>query len=115
MDDLLKQERTFIELLESSISPVERKQAEDQLDAVRERIESTTAPMDAVYSYIDGHDSKISWKRIFSGDGFTNAQMLVSSLMDSNSPLKSILLYHGVGVGKTCAAIAGASSYKNDK
>ena len=115
MDDLLKQERTHIDVLESSLSPVERKQKEEELDNIRERIESKSAPMDAIYSYISDHDSKISWKRLFSGDGFTNAQLLVSSLMNEKSPLKSILLYHGVGVGKTCAAIAGASSYKNDK
>ena len=118
MNDLLQQERTLLSQIESSFTSTddeERKRYETQLDTVRESIESYTSPMDIVSTYLSHHESTNSWKRIYRGKGFTNAQSLIATLMDRTSPLKSILLYHGVGVGKTCAAIAAASSYKDSK
>ena len=38
-------------------------------------------------------------------DFFTH-QKLVKDYMHSGNPYKGLLLYHGLGVGKTCAAIA---------
>ena len=40
-------------------------------------------------------------------------QRFVSRFLSAQSPYNSALLYHGVGVGKTCAAISIAESYLN--
>jgi len=41
-------------------------------------------------------------------------QRFVSRLLSPRTPYNSALLYHGVGVGKTCAAITVAESYLRD-
>ena len=41
----------------------------------------------------------------------TAVQRFVSRLLSPQTPYKSALLYHGVGVGKTCAAISIAEGY----
>jgi superfamily II DNA or RNA helicase len=42
-------------------------------------------------------------------------QEFVGKFMDYTSPYKSIMLYHGLGSGKTCSSIAIAEGIKNDK
>ena len=39
-------------------------------------------------------------------------QALLSSLMHPNTPYKGMLVYHGLGTGKTCAAFAVAENFK---
>lgn len=116
MDERIKREQTLLATLESVLTPDVRKRTERELDAVREAIEENASygPMDAIVSYVKSHTNYESWKKAYTGKGFTNAQYLVSSLMHASSALRSLLLYHGVGVGKTCAAIAAASSYKGN-
>lgn len=41
----------------------------------------------------------------------TNNQIFVKNFISPNTPYNSILLYHGVGVGKTCAAISIAEQF----
>lgn len=41
----------------------------------------------------------------------TPVQRFVANLMNPRTPYMSMLLYHGVGVGKTCAAIQAAEAY----
>jgi hypothetical protein len=41
----------------------------------------------------------------------TPVQRFVANFMHPNTPYMSMLLYHGVGVGKTCAAIQAAEAY----
>lgn len=38
-------------------------------------------------------------------------QRLVKDFMEFNSPFRGMLLYHGLGVGKTCASIAAAEGF----
>ncbi len=47
------------------------------------------------------------------GPGFevTPVQRFVATFMHPRTPYRSMLLYHGVGVGKTCAAIQAAEAY----
>ena len=47
-------------------------------------------------------------------DLFTT-QKIVRDYMNVNSPYRGILLYHGLGVGKTCASIAIAESNKENR
>ena len=44
-----------------------------------------------------------------------NYQKLLKNFMSINSPYKGILLYHGLGSGKTCTSITIAENLKNDK
>lgn len=44
----------------------------------------------------------------------TPVQRFVSRLLSPRTPYNSALLFHGVGVGKTCAAITAAESYLRD-
>ena len=115
MDDRLKREDILVTELESGGEDRSSKQTE--LDSLREDIEreSSVHPMDFIYTYLKDHETKRGWQKAYNGKGFTNAQFLVSSLMSPSSPLRSLLLYHGVGVGKTCAAIAAASNYQGSK
>ena len=48
-----------------------------------------------------------------SGPGFevTPVQRFVATFLHPRTPYRSMLLYHGVGVGKTCAAIQAAEAY----
>ena len=42
-------------------------------------------------------------------------QKLVRDYLQSSSPYRGLLLYHGLGVGKTCASIAIAEGFRNDR
>lgn len=42
---------------------------------------------------------------------YTSAQKFVSQFMSPNTPYNGMLLYHGVGVGKTCSAVLAAESF----
>ena len=42
---------------------------------------------------------------------YTSAQKFVSQFMSPNTPYNGMLLYHGVGVGKTCSAILTAETF----
>ena len=44
---------------------------------------------------------------------FSQHQVLLSKLMNQNTPYTALLLYHNVGTGKTIAAIAIAEGLKN--
>lgn len=41
----------------------------------------------------------------------TSVQQFVGKIMSPETPYNSLLLYHGVGVGKTCAAITASEAY----
>ena len=43
----------------------------------------------------------------------TESQKFVKNYISHNTPYNGILLWHGVGVGKTCAAISIAENFKN--
>ena len=42
----------------------------------------------------------------------TETQVLLSNFINPNTPYRGILIYHGTGVGKTCAAVAIAEKFK---
>ena len=42
----------------------------------------------------------------------TNMQKLIGNYMSANTPYNGVLLWHGVGVGKTCAALTAAENYR---
>ena len=42
---------------------------------------------------------------------YTSTQKFVSQFMSPNTPYNGMLLYHGVGVGKTCTAVLAAESF----
>lgn len=48
------------------------------------------------------------------GDNFklSDTQNLLSNFINPNTPYRGLLLYHGTGTGKTCAAIAIAEKFK---
>ena len=48
-----------------------------------------------------------------STEGFelTSTQRFISTLLSPRTPYNGLLLYHGVGVGKTCAAVTACESY----
>ena len=43
----------------------------------------------------------------------TNTQSFIKTYMSNHTPYKGLLLWHGVGVGKTCGAISIAENFKN--
>ena len=46
------------------------------------------------------------------GHIYKKIQMFVSSFLSLNTPYNGVLLYHGVGVGKTCASILISDNFK---
>ena len=42
----------------------------------------------------------------------SDTQMLLSNFINPRTPYKGVLIYHGTGVGKTCAAVAIAEGFK---
>lgn len=80
-------------------------------------------------AYPDSPDLSILSKREFLSAGpsaktcdsnssrfdLSNAQAFVGAFMGPMTPYKSILLFHGVGVGKTCAAIQVAEAHSGTK
>lgn len=46
---------------------------------------------------------------------FFNQQKLVRDYLQHDSPYRGLLLYHGLGVGKTCASIAIAEGFKSNR
>jgi superfamily II DNA or RNA helicase len=68
---------------------------------------------DSMYSsYKVKKDSKLVKSAKFS---FFNHQKIIRDYMDSDSPYRGILLYHGLGVGKTCGSIAIAEGFRSDR
>ena len=49
------------------------------------------------------------------GFDFFNHQKIVSDYINSESPFRGLLLFHGLGVGKTCAAIGIAECFTSGK
>ena len=43
----------------------------------------------------------------------TNNQQFLGNFINNNTPYKSILIFHGTGVGKTCSAINISSSFRD--
>ena len=43
---------------------------------------------------------------------YKNIQLFVSTFLSMNSPYNGLLLYHGVGVGKSCSSILIANNFK---
>ena len=44
-----------------------------------------------------------------------NHQKLVRDYLQNQSPYRGLILYHGLGVGKTCASIAIAEAFKSNR
>ena len=44
----------------------------------------------------------------------TATQKLIKNYISSNTPYNGLLIYHGVGVGKTCTALSIAENFKKD-
>jgi superfamily II DNA or RNA helicase len=42
-------------------------------------------------------------------------QLFLKNLLSNNTPYKSILIFHGVGVGKTCSGVSISENFKNNK
>ena len=51
------------------------------------------------------------------GSQFTyfNHQKIIRDYINNDSPYRGLLLYHGLGVGKTCGSIAIAEGFKSNK
>ena len=49
------------------------------------------------------------------GFNFFKHQKLIRDYLNINSPYRGLLLYHGLGVGKTCASIAVAEGFRNNR
>ena len=41
-------------------------------------------------------------------------QLFLKNLLSNNTPYKSLLIFHGVGVGKTCSGVSIAENFKNN-
>jgi len=63
-----------------------------------------------VYKFKAGH--KFTRSERFT---FFNQQKLVRDYLQHDSPYRGLLLYHGLGVGKTCASIAIAEGFKSNR
>ena len=44
----------------------------------------------------------------------TNSQKFLKTFMSPNTPYRSLLLYHGTGVGKTCTSISISEQYSEE-
>ena len=42
-----------------------------------------------------------------------NHQRLLKNFVNNNTPYKSLLLFHGVGVGKTCSGVTISKSFRD--
>jgi superfamily II DNA or RNA helicase len=49
------------------------------------------------------------------GFEFTPQQKFIRAYLGYNSPYRGLLLYHGLGVGKTCASVATSESLKDNR
>jgi len=58
---------------------------------------------------------KDSMKTSSSGFDLFNHQKLIRDYLNNNSPYRGILLFHGLGVGKTCASIAIAEGFRSHR
>ena len=58
---------------------------------------------------------KNSMKTSSVGFDLFNHQKLVRDYLNNNSPYRGILLFHGLGVGKTCASIAIAEGFRSHR
>jgi len=58
---------------------------------------------------------KDSMKTSSKGFDLFNHQKLIRDYLNTNSPYRGILLFHGLGVGKTCASIAIAEGFRSHR
>jgi len=59
------------------------------------------------------NEKAIQVRNMDSNFKITNTQSFVKTFLSEQTPYKGLLLWHGVGVGKTCAAISIAENFKN--
>lgn len=68
---------------------------------------------DTMYSnYRIKGTSKLETSKKFT---FFNHQKIIRDYLDTQSPYRGLLLYHGLGVGKTCGSIAIAEGFRSEK
>ena len=61
--------------------------------------------------------NKCPQKNVIQSDPFnfelTNNQQFLKNFMDRKTPYKGLVIFHGVGVGKTCSAVNISKSYRD--
>ena len=74
--------------------------------------------VDTRYDLSEIKNMKDSQKTLCPGDNkkfkLLNHQIFVKNYLNSSTPYKSLLLFHGLGSGKTCSAITIAETYKRN-
>ena len=65
------------------------------------------------FLYNRGNTPKKTLRNVFKGFKKSPVQRLVKNYISTDTPYNGILLWHEVGVGKTCAAIGIAENFKN--
>ena len=74
-------------------------------------------------SFINWFDTTYGSYRVPKGNKFVkgkkfsyfNHQKIIRDYMSKDSPFRGLLLYHGLGVGKTCGSIAIAEGFRSDR
>ena len=66
-------------------------------------------------TYILEEMMKLSEEKCSNTGGYIykNIQLFVSTFLSMNTPYNGLLLYHGVGVGKSCSSILIANNFEN--
>jgi len=65
------------------------------------------------WAYETYHPSKFEKKEGESGYGLMPQQKFTKEFISINNPYRGLLLYHGLGVGKTCTSIAASEGFIN--
>jgi len=95
-----------------------------RLISKREFLEHQGSTADKKESRAKGKDDKEQAQAAWNGrcqrsgvSGFelTHVQIAVRNFLSPGTPYNGLLLFHGVGVGKTCAAVTVAEQYANNK
>ena len=130
LNKLEKKINNLLEQLEFVDNATDEKKIMDKIAEIKELISNVKSSKK--YKYPDYNDNdfikKIVSKKEFSinkinkenideikKDFFelSNNQQFLKKFISPNTPYRSIYLYHGVGVGKTCASIQISDNFKN--
>lgn len=89
----------------------------------QERVESDTIMLPNRKAFINWFDSTFGKYRVKKGTKFVKAakfnyfnhQKIIRDYIKKDNPFRGLLLYHGLGVGKTCGSIAIAEGFRSNR
>ena len=111
---VLAEDTSFIEDDFKFYPDVDDKDFNKKIYQKKEFFDNKIQPLDEnkTFQQISNDECKISHSKGEMDLELSNIQLFIRNFISPNTPYNSVLLFHGVGVGKTCSAISIAEQFR---